>query len=71
MCIVRTGSSTQKFAKDWKGAEREWKKVCAVRIAFQDATRFQALLLTKGTNLQQNVTTLEARPNRLSNILPH
>ena len=40
MCIVRTGSSTQKFAKDWKGAEREWKKVCAVRIAFQDATRF-------------------------------
>ena len=41
MCIVRTGSSAQKFAKDWKGAEREeWKKVCAVRIAFQDATRF-------------------------------
>ena len=48
MCIVRTGSSTQKFAKDWKGAEREWKKKSA-----QLELRFKMLRDSKHYCLQR------------------
>ena len=48
MCIVRKESSAQKFAKDWKGAEREWEKKFA-----QLELRFKMLRDSKHYCLQR------------------